>query len=60
MEVGIEKCTMLVMKIGERLMTEVDELRNQVKIWTLGENETYKYLEISVADMIKLGNERKN
>ena len=29
------------------------ELSNQDKIWTLGENETYKYLGILEADTIK-------
>ena len=31
------------------------ELPNQEKIWTLGENETYKYLGILEADTIKQG-----
>ena len=49
MELGIEKCTVLVMKSGKRHITEGVELLNQV-IRTLGEKETYKYLEILEAD----------
>ena len=40
MEYGIEKCAMLVMKSGERHLTDGMELPNQNKIKTLGENET--------------------
>ena len=43
-EFGIEKCAMLVMKSGERHMTDEMELTNQDKIRTLGENEIYKQL----------------
>ena len=43
MEFGIEKCAMLVMKSGKRLLTDGMELPNQDKIITLAENETYKY-----------------
>ena len=53
MEFGIEKCAMLVMKSGKRHLTDGMELPNQDKIWTLGENETYKYLDILEADTIK-------
>ena len=53
MEFGIEKCTMLVMKSGKRYLTDGMELPNQVKIRTLGENETYKYLGILEAGNIK-------
>ena len=53
MEFGIEKCTMLVMKSGKRHMTDGMELPNHDKIRTLGENETYKYLGILEADIIK-------
>ena len=52
MEFGIEKCAMLVMKNGKRLMTGRVELPNQV-IRTLGEKKTYKYLRILEADPIK-------
>ena len=44
MEFGIEKCAMLVMKSGKRLMTDGIELPNQDRIRTLEEKETYKYL----------------
>ena len=53
MEFGIEKCGMLVMKSSKRHMTDGMELPNQDKIRTLGENETYKYLDILKADTIK-------
>ena len=53
MEFGIEKCALLVMKSGKRQLTDGIELPNQDKIRTLAENETYKYLEILVADTIK-------
>ena len=53
MEFGIEKCAMLVMKIGKRHLTDGMELPNQNKIRTLGEKETYKYLGILEADTIK-------
>ena len=50
MEFGIEKCAMLVMKSGKRHLTDGP---NQYKIRTLGEKETYKYLGILEADIIK-------
>ena len=53
MEFGIEKCAMLVMKSGERHLTDGMEPPNQDKIRTLGENETYKYWGILAADIIK-------
>ena len=53
MEFCIEKCAMLVMKSGKRHITEGMKLPNQDKTRTLGENETYKYLVILVADTIK-------
>ena len=53
MEFGIEKCAMLVMKSGERHMTDGMELPNQDIIRTLEENETYQYLDILEADTIK-------
>ena len=49
MEFGIEKCAMLVMKSGNRHLTDGLELPNQDKIRTLSENETY----ILEADTIK-------
>ena len=53
MEFGVEKCAMLVMKSGKRHRTDEMELPNQDKIWTFGENKTYKYLGILEADPIK-------
>ena len=53
MEFGIEKCTLLVMKICKRHLTDGIELPNKDKIRTLAENETYKYLGILEADTIK-------
>ena len=53
MEFGIEKCAMLVMKSVKRHMTDGMELPNHDRIRTLEENETYKYLDILVADTIK-------
>ena len=41
------------MKSGKRHMTDGMELPNHDKIRTLGENETYKYLDILEADTIK-------
>ena len=52
MEFGIEKCAMLVMKSGKH-MTERVEQSYQVVIRTLGEKETYKYVEVLEADIIK-------
>ena len=53
MDFGREKCTMFVMKSGKRHITERIELPNQVVIGTLGEKETYKYLEILEGNTIK-------
>ena len=53
MEFGIEKCSMLVIKISKRHPTGGLELPNQAKIRTFGERETYKYLGILEADTIK-------
>ena len=53
MEFGIEKCAMLVMKSGKRHLTDRMELPNLDKIRTPGEKETYKYLAILEADIIK-------
>ena len=53
MEIGIEKCAMLVMKSGKRRLTDGIELPNKDKIKSLAENETYKYLGILEADTIK-------
>ena len=41
------------MKSGKRHLIDGIELPNQDKIWTLAENETYKYLGIFEADIIK-------
>ena len=53
MEFGMEKGAKLVMKSGKRHMTEGIELPNRDKIRTLGDKETYKYLEKLEADTIK-------
>ena len=53
MEFRIEKCPMLIMKNGKRHKMEGIKLQNQDKIRTLGEKETYKYLGILEADIIK-------
>ena len=53
MEFGIENCALLVMKSGNRHLTDGIELLNQDKIRTLAENQTKKYLEILEADTIK-------
>ena len=53
MEFSIEKCAMLVMKSGERHLTDGVELPNQDKSSILGKKETYKYLGILEADTIK-------
>ena len=42
-ELGIEKCAMLIMRSGKRQMTDGIELPNQERIRKLGEKETYKY-----------------
>ena len=52
-EFGIEKCAMLVIKSGKRHLTDGIEKPNQDKIRTVGEKETYKYLAIMEADIIK-------
>ena len=39
MEFDKEKCSMFIMKIGRRQMTEGIELPKQEKIWTLGERK---------------------
>ena len=52
LEFSIEKCTMLIMKIGKRRKTEGIELPNQEKIRILGEKEAYRYLRILEADII--------
>ena len=46
---------MLVMKNGKWHQTDEMELPNQDKIWTLGEKETHKYLDILKANIIKQG-----
>ena len=53
MEFGLEKCAMIVMKSGKWHITEEFKLPNQEKIRTLGEKETYKWIEILEADIIK-------
>ena len=46
MEFGIEKYAMPVMKSAKRHLSGGMELPNQDKMRTLGEKETYKYLDI--------------
>ena len=53
MEFDIKKSAMLVMNSGKRYLTDGLELPNQDKIRTLGEKETYKYLGILEADILK-------
>ena len=53
MEFDLEKCAMLVRKSGKRHLTDGRELPSQDKIRTIGEKETYKYLDILEADTIK-------
>ena len=53
MEFGMEKCAMLVIKSGKRHLMDRMALPNQDKIRTLGEKETYKYMRILEADIIK-------
>ena len=53
MEFSIEKCAMLIMKIGKRHLTEGVELPGQDKIRTFGEKEIYKYFGVLEADTIK-------
>ena len=60
MKFGIEKCALLVMKIGKQHLTDGIELPNQDKIRTLAENETYKYLGILEADHQTSRNEKQN
>ena len=52
MEFGTEKCASLIMKNRKREITEIMELPKE-RIKTLGEKETYKYLEILEADTAK-------
>ena len=53
MKFAIEKCAMLILKSRKRNMMEGINLPNQEKIRTLREKETYKYLGILEADVIK-------
>ena len=53
MELGIEKCALLIMKSDKQHLTDGIELPNQDKIRTLGENETFRFLGILEADSIK-------
>ena len=59
MEFGREKWVILIEKSGKLHRTEGIELRNQDKIRTLGEMETYKYLGILELDTIKYADEKK-
>ena len=53
MEFGIEKWAMLVMQGWKWNFRDGMEVPNQDKIRTLGDKETYKYLDILEADAIK-------
>ena len=53
MEFGIEKDTMLMIRSGERQITEGIGLANQERIKTLGRKKNYKYLGILEADTTK-------
>ena len=53
MEFAIEKCAMLIMKIGEGQITERIDLPNQEKIRTIEEKENNKYMGILESDSIK-------
>ena len=53
MEFGIEICAMLIMKSRKEQITEGIELPNKEKIRMRGKNETYKYLGILEAGIIK-------
>ena len=59
MNFGKEKCVMLMMKSGQRQLTEEIVLPNQERIRTFREKENYTYLAILEADTIKQ-DERKN
>ena len=50
MKFGIKKCAM---KNSKRHLKDGMEVLNQDKIWTLGEKETYKYLGILKANIVK-------
>ena len=53
MEFDREIFPILIMESGKRQMADGIEQPNQEKIRTFGEKETYKYLEILEADIIK-------
>ena len=53
LELGIEKCTILIMKRGKRETIEGIELSNQERIRTLGKMENFKYSGKLEADTIK-------
>ena len=53
MEFDIEKCAMPVMKSGKQCLIDRTEQPKWDKIRNLGEKETYKYLWILEADIIK-------
>ena len=51
---GIEKCGIIIVKSRKQQMTKEIELVNQGKIRMLGEKQTYKYLGVLGADIIKM------
>ena len=59
MKFRIEICTVLVMKIDKRHLTDGMEMSNQEKIKMLGEKETYNYLGIFEADTLKQADKKE-
>ena len=53
MEFGVKKCAMLVMRRGRLVRSEGIVLPNENKIRVIGENDSYKYLDVLEADQIK-------
>ena len=52
-ELGIEKCTMLIMNGGKRHLSDIMEMTSQDEIRTLEQKDTYKYLGILAVDTFK-------
>ena len=53
MELGMEKCAMLITRREKREITEEIELLTQEIIKTLGEKKIYMYLGLLEVDIIK-------
>ncbi len=60
MEFCIEKYSIILMKTGRRKTTDWIELCNQESVWTLGENESWKYVGILKVNTHANGDERKS